>query len=76
MATFQQVNPNGTVKKNLKWVKWVVAGAAALVIAFSSFTIVPAGSTGVDPWQGIGNFTTGGTELQDTVYSVSRGNVK
>lgn len=47
MATFQQVNPNGTVKKNLKWVKWVVAGAAALVIAFSSFTIVPAGSTGV-----------------------------
>lgn len=47
MATFQQVNSNGSVKRNLKWVKWAVAGAAALLVVFSSFTIVPAGSTGV-----------------------------
>lgn len=47
MAKFQQLNPDGTVKVNLKWVKWVVAGAAALIVAFNSFTIVPAGSTGV-----------------------------
>lgn len=47
MAKFQQLNPDGTVKVNLKWVKWVAVGAAALIIAFNSFTIVPAGSTGV-----------------------------
>ncbi|MBQ8296970.1 MAG: prohibitin family protein [Ruminococcus sp.] len=47
MANFQELNPNGTVKKNFKWVKWAVAGAAALLIAVNSFTIVPAGSTGV-----------------------------
>lgn len=47
MANFQEMRPNGTVKRNYKWVKWVVIGAAALVIAANSFKIVPAGSTGV-----------------------------
>lgn len=47
MGTFQELNPNGTVKKNMKWVKWAVAGAAALILACTSFTIVPAGHTGV-----------------------------
>lgn len=47
MAKFEQLNPDGTVKKNFKWVKWAVIGAAALLICVNSFAIVPAGSTGV-----------------------------
>ncbi len=47
MGKFQQLNPDGTVKKNYKWVKWAVIGAAALIICANSFAIVPAGSTGV-----------------------------
>lgn len=47
MARFEQMNPNGTVKRSFKWVKWAVAGVAALILCAGSFTIVPAGSTGV-----------------------------
>ena len=35
------------VSGGTKWIKWAVAGAAALIVAFNSFTIVPAGHTGV-----------------------------
>ncbi|MGN0580104.1 MAG: prohibitin family protein [Ruminococcus sp.] len=47
MARFEELNPNGTVKHNFKWVKWVVAGAAAIILCASTFTVVPAGCTGV-----------------------------
>lgn len=47
MAKFEQMNPNGTVKKNFKGVKWAVAGVAALILCATSFTIIPAGNTGV-----------------------------
>lgn len=47
MAQFEQLNPNGTVKRSYKWIKWAIAGAAALLICVGSFTIVPAGHTGV-----------------------------
>lgn len=47
MGTFQELNPNGTVKRRFKGVKWAVIGISALIIAVSSFTIVPAGNTGV-----------------------------
>ena len=35
------------VSGGTKWIKWAVAGAAALIVALNSFTIVPAGHTGV-----------------------------
>ena len=38
---------NGSVKKEFKGLKWIVAGIAALVVAANSFAIVPAGNTGV-----------------------------
>ncbi len=38
-------NPNA--KPNFKGVKWVIAGIAAIFLAANSFTIVPAGNTGV-----------------------------
>ena len=47
MAKFEELNPNGSVKKNFRWVKWAVAGGLALILCASSFTVVPAGSTGV-----------------------------
>ncbi len=47
MAKFEELNPNGTVKRSFKWVKWAVAGVLAVVLCASSFTIVPAGHTGV-----------------------------
>ncbi len=47
MSRFQQLNPDGSVKRNFKWVKWTVIGAAALVLCATSFTVVPAGNTGV-----------------------------
>lgn len=47
MARFEQMNPNGTVKKNFKGVKWAVAGVVALILCATSFTIIPAGNTGV-----------------------------
>lgn len=47
MTKFEQMNPNGTVKKNFKGIKWIVIGIAAVIICASSCKIVPAGSTGV-----------------------------
>lgn len=47
MANIQQFNRDNTVKKGVKAVKWCVVGVIALVIAASSFTIVPAGNSGV-----------------------------
>lgn len=47
MAKFEEIRPNGSVKHDLRWVKWAVAGVAAGIIGISSFTIVPAGCTGV-----------------------------
>lgn len=44
---FEELNRDGSVKKNFKGFKWLVIGVAALIIAANSFTIVPAGSTGV-----------------------------
>ena len=38
-------NPNA--KPNFKGVKWIIAGIAAIFLAANSFTIVPAGNTGV-----------------------------
>lgn len=43
----REINKNSHTKPNFKPVKWIAAGLAALIIAFNSFTIVPAGHTGV-----------------------------
>lgn len=44
---FEELNRNGSVKKEFKGVKWIAIGLVAAVIALNSFTIVPAGNTGV-----------------------------
>jgi regulator of protease activity HflC (stomatin/prohibitin superfamily) len=44
----REVNGNNMAKKpSFKGVKWIVIGAAAILLAANSFTIVPAGNTGV-----------------------------
>ncbi len=43
----REINGNAPRKANLKGVKWIVIGAAAIFVAVNSFTIVPAGNTGV-----------------------------
>lgn len=43
----RDMNANAPRKSGFKGVKWIVAGIAALFIAANSFTIVPAGNTGV-----------------------------
>ena len=44
----REVNGNNMAKKpSFKGVKWIVIGAAAIFVAVNSFTIVPAGNTGV-----------------------------
>lgn len=47
MARFQELNPDGTVKRKFKGVKYAVIGVLALILCANSFTIVPAGNTGV-----------------------------
>ncbi len=47
MAKIQEMNRDGSVKRSFKAVKWAVIGVVAVVIIASSFTIVPAGNTGV-----------------------------
>lgn len=47
MAKFQELNPDGSVKRKFKGVKWIVIGIAAIILCASSFTIIPAGHTGV-----------------------------
>lgn len=44
---FEELRRDGLVKKDFKRVKWIAIGLAALIIALNSFTIVPAGNTGV-----------------------------
>ncbi len=43
----RELNKNMPRKGSFKPVKWIVAGLAALIVAANSFTIVPAGYTGV-----------------------------
>ena len=43
----REINGNAPRKANLKGVKWIVIGAVAILAAANSFTIVPAGNTGV-----------------------------
>ena len=43
----RELNKNVPKKGSFKPVKWIVAGLAALIVAANSFTIVPAGYTGV-----------------------------
>ena len=44
----REINGNNMPKKPcFKGVKWIVIGAAAIFVAVNSFTIVPAGNTGV-----------------------------
>lgn len=47
MAKFQELNPDGSVKRKFKGVKWIVIGVAAIILCASSFTVIPAGHTGV-----------------------------
>ena len=44
----REINGNNMAKKpSFKGVKWIFIGAAAIFVAVNSFTIVPAGNTGV-----------------------------
>ncbi|MBR4626459.1 MAG: prohibitin family protein [Ruminococcus sp.] len=43
----REIRKGDAGKANIKGVKWIVAGIAAIIIALNSFTIVPAGHTGV-----------------------------
>ena len=43
----RELNGNAAKKPSFKGVKWIVAGAVAILAAANSFTIVPAGNTGV-----------------------------
>lgn len=45
-VNIREIN-NSPNRTNFKGVKWIVAGIAAIFIAANSFTIVPAGNTGV-----------------------------
>ena len=44
---FEELNKDGSVKRQFKGVKWIALAAAVAVLAAASLTIVPAGSTGV-----------------------------
>ena len=43
----RELHKNNSSGKTFKGVKWIAIGAAAILIAVNSFTIVPAGNTGV-----------------------------
>lgn len=43
----RELNRKGSEKKEFKGAKWIVIGIAAILVAVNSFTIVPAGNTGV-----------------------------
>ena len=44
----RELNKDGSPKNSgFKGVKWIIAGVAAIILCSSSFTIVPAGNTGV-----------------------------
>lgn len=44
---FEELNKAGKPKRKKGFVKWIVIGIGAFIIACSSFTIIPAGHTGV-----------------------------
>ena len=47
-VNIREINNNNVPKKaNFKGVKWIIVGLAAILVAANSFTIVPAGHTGV-----------------------------
>ncbi|MBQ8962082.1 MAG: prohibitin family protein [Ruminococcus sp.] len=43
----QELNKDGSVKRSLKGIKWIVILVVAIMLFTSAFTIVPAGNTGV-----------------------------
>lgn len=43
----RELHKNNSSGKTFKGVKWIAIGAAAILVAVNSFTIVPAGNTGV-----------------------------
>lgn len=43
----RELHKNNSSGKPFKGVKWIIIGAAAILVAVNSFTIVPAGNTGV-----------------------------
>jgi hypothetical protein rflaF_06226 len=43
----RELNRRNSSAKPFKGIKWIAIGAAAIVVALNSFTIVPAGNTGV-----------------------------
>lgn len=47
MAKIDIIDRSGKTKNGFGGVKWIIAGAAALIVAACSVTIVPAGHTGV-----------------------------
>ena len=47
MNKIQELNKDGSIKRSFKGVKFAAAAIAAIILAASSFTIVPAGNTGV-----------------------------
>ncbi|MDD7185219.1 MAG: prohibitin family protein [Ruminococcus sp.] len=44
---FEELNKDGTPKRKKGLVKWIVIGVGAFILVCSSFTIIPAGHTGV-----------------------------
>ena len=47
MAKLEELRKDGSVKKSYGWLKGVIFLAVAAPVLLSSFTIVPAGHTGV-----------------------------
>lgn len=47
MNKIQELNKDGSIKRSFKGVKFAAVAIAAIILAASSFTIVPAGNTGV-----------------------------
>ena len=43
----QELNKDGTVKKNFGFIKWIILLIIAVMVFTGAFTIVPAGNTGV-----------------------------
>ena len=47
MARFEELRKDGSVKRNFGWVKAGIVAVIAVGLLLSSFTVVPAGNTGV-----------------------------
>ncbi len=46
-VNIRDIRNNEAAKPGFKGLKWIIAGLAAIIVAANSFTIVPAGNTGV-----------------------------